>query len=91
MIENGQQHEQFEQRCVQLAKEFGVCVVVYDELPEQYKSFFEIIGYVRVCSLLVVSELQRGRSETQVARRYGLTRAQVRNIKTNSRACRQRV
>lgn len=84
------QHEQFGKRSLQLAKEFGVCVETFEELPEQFKDFFNIIGYTRVCALLVISDLRKGRSENELARRYGLSRKQIRTIKENSRLCKRR-
>ena len=82
-------HDQFEKRSLQLAKEFGVCVETFDALPEQFRHFFQIIGYIRVCSLLVISDLQKGRSENELARRYGITRKQIRTIKETSRLCKR--
>jgi len=82
---NNGQHDQFERRCLQLAREFGRCEETYAELPDEFREFFAVIGYSRVCSFLVICELKRGRSEAQVAQRYALTRKQVRTIKENSR------
>jgi|JI9StandDraft_1071089.scaffolds.fasta_scaffold49112_6 hypothetical protein len=89
---NGQKgfHPQFERRSLQLAAEFGTCAETFDELPGQYQEFFLIIGYVRVCSLLVISDLGKGRSERQLATKYGLSRAQIERIKENSRLCKRR-
>ena len=84
------QHEQFERRCVQLAKEFGTAVDAFEALPDQFKDFFRVIGYIRVCTYLVIADLGRGRSENEIARRYGITRRQVRTIKANSRLCKIR-
>lgn len=75
----------FEKRCVDLYAMFGVCVSCYDALPDSFKEFVALIGYVRVCSLLVVRDLDKGRSERQLATKYSLTRDQIRNIKENSR------
>lgn len=83
-------HPQFEHRAVQLASEFGTCVETFECLPPEFQEFFEIIGYTRVCSLLVISDLQKGRSERQLSIKYGLTRDQIRGIKSNSRLCRRR-
>lgn len=92
MIEtNGNgQHVQFEKRSLQLAEVFGVCADKFEALPEQYQNFFLIIGYVRICSLLVISDLSKGRSERQLATKYGLSRAQIERIKENSRLCKRR-
>jgi hypothetical protein len=87
--ENGQ-HPQFSKRGIQLAREFGQCVESYEELPEQLRQFFEFVGYVRVCHLLVIADLQKGRSERELANRYGLTRKQIQGIKENSRLCKRR-
>ena len=89
---NGQKefHPQFHRRSLQLAAEFGTCAETFDELPEQYQNFFLIIGYVRICSLLVISDLSKGRSERQLATKYGLSRAQIERIKENSRLCKRR-
>lgn len=83
-------HPQFERRSLLLAKEFGVFAETFDELPEQFRDFFLIVGYVRVCSLLVISDLSKGRSERELARRYQLSRDQIRGIKENSRLCKRR-
>ena len=88
--ENGQ-HPQFSKRGIQLARELGQCVESYEELPEQLRQFFEFVGYVRVCHLLVIADLNRGRSERETARRYGLSRAQVERIKNNSRLNRRKI
>jgi hypothetical protein len=90
--ENGQ-HPQFERRSLQLAEVFSISAATFGELPEQFQSFCVYIGYVRVTSLLVISDLQKGRtrrkgySENELATRYGLTRDQIRYIKENSRLC----
>lgn len=83
-------HDQFEKRSLQLAEVFGVCADKFEALPEQYKDFFVIIGYVRICSLLIISDLNRGRSERELAQRYGLTRSQIEGIKEKSRLCGRR-
>lgn len=82
---NGAQHPQFEERCLQLAKAFGKDAVCFTELPSEFQDFFNCIGYTRVCAYLVICDLNRGRSERQLARRYGLSRDQVNRIKKNSR------
>lgn len=86
---NGQ-HEQFSKRSLQLAAVFKIDAPTFDELPEQFREFCTYIGYTRVCSLLVISDLQKGRSERELARRYGLTRNQITTIKENSRLCKRR-
>ena len=78
-------HPQFERRSLLLAKEFGVCAETFEELPEQFRDFFLIVG-----SLLVISDLSKGRSERELARRYQLSRDQIRGIKENSRLCKRR-
>lgn len=77
--------ENFEKRALELAHEFGIDVERYEELDELHRDFFESIGYVRVCSLMVIADLKRGRSERQLARKYCLSRDQIRDIKHNSR------
>lgn len=85
-----EKHPQYEKRCLQLAKEFGVQSECYADLPERFKQFFEVIGYSRVCSLMVISDLSRGRSERSLATKYGITRNQVETIKINSRLRKRR-
>lgn len=77
--------ECFEKRCVELYAMFGELVQTFDELPDSFKEFVTMIGYVRVCSLMVVYDLDKGRSEWQLARKYNLTRRQIQGIKENSR------
>lgn len=89
MIEAVQQHEQFTKRSLQLAEVFKIDAATFDELPEQFRDFCQYIGYSRVCSLLIISDLQKGLSEERLAMRYGLTRAQIRGIKENSRLCKR--
>jgi hypothetical protein len=83
-------HEQFERRAVQLAAVFKIHAETFEGLPDQFREFCEYIGYTRVCSLLVISDLQRGRSERQLVINYGLTRKQIQVIKENSRLCKRR-
>ncbi len=87
-ITNGN-HAQFERRSLQLAKVFNINAETFEALPDQFQEFCTYVGYVRVCSLLVISDLQKGRSERELARRYGLSRDQIRVIKENSRLCRR--
>lgn len=75
------QHEKFEARCLELYAMFGDRVDSYDELPEPFKDFVAIIGYTRVCSLMVRYDLSRGRSENECSIKYGITRDEVRGIK----------
>lgn len=89
MIEASEIHEQFEKRSLLLAREFGMCAETFLELPEHFREFCQFIGYMRVCSLLVIADLHKGRSERQLARNYGLTRNQIRGIRENSRLCRR--
>ena len=77
--------ECFEKRCVDLYAMFGVGASCYEALPDSFKEFVTLIGYVRVCSLLVIYDLDKGRSERQLATKYSLTRDQIRSIKENSR------
>lgn len=88
-ITNGK-HEQFERRSLQLAAVFKIHAETFEGLPDQFREFCEYIGYPRVCSLLVISDLQRGRSERQLVINYGLTRKQIQVIKENSRLCKRR-
>lgn len=89
MSETNGQHPQFERRSLLLAEVFTINAQTFDELPEQFRDFCQYIGYTRVCSLLVISDLQKGRSERELARRYGLTRNQITTIKENSRLCKR--
>lgn len=77
------EHPQFRRRSVELARRFGQDVGDFDELPECYREFCEIIGYARVCNMLVLSDLNKGLSIRRVAVRYDLTRQQVETIKNN--------
>lgn len=77
--------QQFESRCMELYAMFGERSVSYDALPGPFKEFVEIIGYTRVCSLMVRYDLSRGRSENAVALKYGITRDEVRGIKGTRR------
>lgn len=89
MTENAQngtaQHKDFEKRCLQLAKEFGREADTFEELPTEFQGFFKCIGFARVCSYLVICDLNRGLSMRRVAMRYNLTERQVIRIKGNSR------
>jgi len=87
MIERGKEvsREAYQRRCVELATYLGIQVDEYAKLPAQCVEFFDLIGYVRICSMLVIGDLGRGRSERSVATRYGLTRRQIQGIKENSR------
>lgn len=77
--------QQFEYRCVELYGMFGVKVSAFAELPEPFKEFVEIIGYTRVCILMVRYDLNRGRSENAIALKYGISRDEVRGIKGTRR------
>ena len=77
--------ECFEKRCVELYAMFGTFAPSFEALPDSFKEFVTLIGYVRVCSLLVIYDLDRGRSERQLATKYSLTRDQIRSIKENRR------
>lgn len=77
--------ECFEKRCVELYAMFGDSATCYDALPDSFKEFVTLIGYVRVCSLMVIYDLNRGRKESEVAIKYSLTRRQIQRIKENSR------
>ena len=77
--------ETYQRRCVELATYLGIQAGSYSELPAQCIEFFNLIGYVRICSMLVIGDLGRGRSERALATRYGLTRRQIQGIKENSR------
>jgi len=90
MTENTQngtvKHEDFERRCLQLAREFGKEAETFEELPPEFQGFFKCIGFARVCSYLVICDLNKGLSMRRVAMRYSLTERQVFRIKENSRA-----
>lgn len=75
----------FEQRCLQLAREFGREAVTFEELPPEFQGFFNCIGFARVCAFLVICDLQKGLSMRRVAMRYHLSEGQVERIKNNSR------
>jgi len=64
---------------------FGEKAESFETLPEPFREFVEIIGYTRVCSLMVKYDLNRGRSENAVALKYGITRDEVRGIKGTRR------
>lgn len=92
MIEKGKiSQESYQRRCVELATYIGINVDEYAKLPAQCVEFFELIGYVRICSMLVIDDLGRGRSERSVATRYGLTRRQIQGIKENSRGALRKI
>ena len=76
--------ETFERRCLELARLFGTDVNCYEKLPAQMAEFFEIVGYKRVCSLLIIQELAKPRSQRAIARQYGMSRRQIERIKNNS-------
>ena len=75
--------ERFKTRSLQLYEMFGEKAECYEALPEPFKDFVQIIGYARVCALMVRYDLKMGRSENATAIKYGLTRDQVRGIKGN--------
>lgn len=77
--------ECFEKRCVELYAMFGDTAPNFEALPDSFKEFVNLIGYVRVCSLMVIYDLDKGRSERQLATKYSLTRDQIRTIKENRR------
>lgn len=93
MNKNGQndtaQHEDFERRCLQLAREFGKEAERFEDLPPEFQGFFNCIGFNRVCAFLVICDLQKGLSMRRVAMRYGLSEGQVERIKANSRLSRK--
>lgn len=76
--------EMFERRCLELAALFGCGANTYPELSPFYREFFEISGYSRVCAMLVLKDLDGGRSQQSIAIKYGLTRDQVRFIQANA-------
>jgi hypothetical protein len=88
-VNKAEQHEQFEKRSLQLAAVFSIRADTFGELPGEFTEFCRLVGYARVCSLLIVSDLQKGLSEERLALRYGLTREQIRTIKRNSRLCKR--
>lgn len=73
--------ERFKTRSLQLYEMFGEKAECYDALPAPFKEFVEIIGYARVCALMVRYDLKMGRSENATAIKYGLSRGEVRGIK----------
>jgi hypothetical protein len=74
----------FERRCLELAALFGCAAKTYAELSPFYREFFEISGYARVCAMLVLKDLDAGRSQRSIAIKYGLSRDQVRFIQANA-------
>lgn len=82
-------HPQFERRSVELARMFGQNVECFEELTDCNREFFEIIGYTKVCQMLVLADLNKGMSIRRVAIRYELTAKQVQRIKENGRGGRK--
>jgi len=78
------ERERFERRCLELAALFGCAASTYAELSASYREFFEISGYTRVCAMLVLKDLDTGRSQRSIAIKYALTRDQVRFIQANA-------
>ncbi len=76
--------EAFERRCLELAALFGCGAGTYAELSPSYREFVEISGYARVCAMLVLKDLDMGRSQRSIAIKYALTRDQVRFIQANA-------
>ena len=76
--------EAFERRCLELAALFGCGANTYAELSPSYREFVEISGYARVCAMLVLKDLDMGRSQRSIAIKYALTRDQVRFIRANA-------
>lgn len=76
--------EMFERRCLELAALFGCGAGCYADLSPSYREFFEISGYARVCAMLVLKDLDMGRSQRSIAIKYALTRDQVRFIQANA-------
>jgi len=76
--------ELFEKRCLELAALFGCGANTYADLSPFYREFFEISGYARVCAMLVLKDLDMGRSQRSIAIKYALTRDQVRFIQANA-------
>ncbi len=74
-----------EQNCIRLANIFGCQSTTYEDIPQELRIFFEGIGPMRVCAFFVISELREGKSERRIARNYGLTRPQVRTIRSWSK------
>lgn len=73
--------EAFERRAVELYRVMTTIEIeAYALLPDEFKALAERIGYCNVCAIMVVRDLDRGRSERLVARKYELTRDQVRSI-----------
>ena len=71
----------FKIRAVELYAMFGAPVETYEDLPDSFKDFVEMIGYQRVCILMVNRDLKRGRSIRTIMRRYRLTYAFVWKVK----------
>ena len=80
--------EVYEKRCLELARFFGSDVDCYQKLPGHLTDFFETVGFDRIRRLLIVTELSRTkngktRSQSAIARQYGMSRDQVKRIKGN--------
>lgn len=83
--------DKFEQNCIRLANMFGCQISNYSEIPDDLRAFFEGIGHMRVCAVFVIPDLKDGKSERRVARIYGLTRPQVRTIRSWSKRVRAKM
>jgi hypothetical protein len=75
----------FKSRSIELYALFGDRVRDYSELPETFREFVEAIGYIRVCSVLIARDLQRGRSERSIVIKYGVSRTAIQSIKERKR------
>lgn len=83
--------DKFEQNCIRLANMLGCQTANYEDIPQELRIFFEGIGHMRVCAVFVITDLKEGKSERRVARIYGLTRPQVRTIRSWSKRVRPKV
>lgn len=77
--------ETFKRRCLELYTMFGNDATEYDLLPDCFKEFVNLIGYERVCSLMITYDLSKGRTERQLSIKYNVTRHWIRAIKAAQR------
>jgi hypothetical protein len=77
--------ETFRRRCLELYTMFGYNVTDYDLLPDSFREFVTLIGYERVCSLMITYDLSRGKTERQLSIKYSVTRHCIRAIKAANR------
>jgi len=72
--------EVFEWACVRLARNFGLEVNIYEDIPEHLRHFCEFIGYKNVVAPAVRNEYRNGSTIGRLAIKYRLSVMQVRTI-----------